>query len=57
MLGNECCDYSDSQNDGANLFPGGGHGNPLWYSYLEVPHGQRGLAGHNPRGRKELDMT
>ena len=25
--------------------PGGGHGNPLQYSYLENPHGQRTLAG------------
>ena len=23
--------------------PGGGHGNPLQYSYLENPHGQRSL--------------
>ena len=25
--------------------PGGGHGNPLQYSCLETPHGQRSLAG------------
>ena len=25
--------------------PGGGHGNPLQYSCLENPHGQRSLAG------------
>ena len=25
--------------------PGGGHGNPLQYSCLENPHGQRNLAG------------
>ena len=31
--------------------PGGGHGNPLQYSCLENPHGQRSLAG--PCGRKE----
>ena len=28
----------------------GGHGNPLQYSDLENPHGQRSLAGHNPWG-------
>ena len=28
--------------------PGGGHGNPLQYSCLENPHGQRSLAGYNP---------
>ena len=30
---------------------GGGHGNPLQYSCLENPHGQRSLAGSNPWGR------
>ena len=28
--------------------PGGGHGNPLQYSCLENPHGQRSLAGCGP---------
>ena len=37
--------------------PGGGDGNPLQYSWLENPHGQRSLAGYNPWGHKELDMT
>ena len=37
--------------------PGGGHGNPLQYSCLENPHGQRSLAGCSPRGCKELDTT
>ena len=27
--------------------PGGGHGNPLKYSCLENPHGQRSLAGYS----------
>ena len=35
--------------------PGGGHGNPLQYSCLEHPHGQRSLAGYSPWGRKESD--
>ena len=26
---------------GSGRSPGGGHGNPLWYSCLEKPHGQR----------------
>ena len=30
--------------------PGGGHGNPLQYSYLENPHGQRSLVGYSPWG-------
>ena len=37
--------------------PGGGHDNPLQYSCLENPHGQRSLAGYSPQGRKELDTT
>ena len=37
--------------------PGGGHGNPLQYSCLENPHGQRSLASYSPRGHKESDMT
>ena len=36
---------------------GGGHGNPLQYSCLENPDGQRSLAGYSPRGHKESDMT
>ena len=30
---------------------------PLQYSCLENPHGQRTLAGYSPWGHKELDMT
>ena len=36
---------------------GGGHGNPLQYSYLENLHWQRSLAGYSPWGCKESDMT
>ena len=38
-------------------FPGGGHGNPPQYSFLENPHEQRSLVGCGPWGRKELDTT
>ena len=31
---------------GLGRSPGGGHGNPLHYSCLENPHGQRSLVGH-----------
>ena len=37
--------------------PRGGHGNPLQYSCLENPHGQRSLEGYSPGGCKESDMT
>ena len=33
--------------------PGGGHGNPLQYSCLENPHGQRSLVGYSPWGHKQ----
>ena len=42
---------------GLEGYPGGEHGNPLQYSCLEDPHGQRSLAGCSLWGRKEPDMT
>jgi len=36
---------------------GGSHGNPLQYSCLENPHGQRFLVGYSPWGHKELATT
>ena len=42
---------------GSGRSPGGGQGNPLQYSLLENPHGQRSLVIYSPWGRKELDMT
>ena len=45
------------QSLGREDSPGGGHGNPLQYSCLENPCGQRSQAGYSPRGRKELDTT
>ena len=38
---------------GLGRFPGGGNGNPLQYSCLENPHGQRSLVGCSPWGHKE----
>ena len=42
---------------GLGASPGGGHVNPLQYSCLENPHGQRSLAGYNPWGHNKSDMT
>ena len=42
---------------GLRRSPGGGHGNPLQYSCLENPHGQRNLVCYSPWGGKELNMT
>ena len=42
---------------GFGISPGGGHGNPLQYSCLEDPHGQKSLLGYSPWGRKESVVT
>ena len=42
---------------GLGRSPGGGHGNPLQYSCLGNPYGQRRLGGYSPWGPKESDMT
>ena len=42
---------------GLGRSPGGRHGNPLQYSWLENLHGQMTLPGYSPWGHKELDMT
>ena len=42
---------------GSGRSPGGRHGNPLQYSCLENPHGQRSLVSYSPWGRNELDTT
>ena len=40
---------------GLGRYPGRGHDNPLQYSCLENPHGQRSLVGYSPWDHKELD--
>ena len=42
---------------GSGRSSGRGHDNPLQYSCLENPHGQRSLTGYSPWGRKESDIT
>ena len=42
---------------GSGRSPGGGNGNPLQYSGLKNPHGQRSLVGYRPWDHKELDTT
>ena len=54
----QCQDVGDvGLIPGSGRSPGGGNGNPLQYSSLENPHGQRSLAGYSPRGRKEANTT
>ena len=45
------------QSLGLGRSPGGGHGNPLQYSCLENPHGQKSLVGYSPWDHKELDTS
>ena len=42
---------------GSGRSPGGRQGNPLQYSCLGNPHGQRGLVGYDPWGCKESDTA
>ena len=39
---------------GSGISPGKGNGNPLQYSCLENPHGQRSLACYSPQGHKRV---
>ena len=52
-----CTTGDPSLIPGLGSSPGGRHGNPLQYSCLEIPHGQRSLTGYSPWGLKELDIT
>ena len=40
---------------GSGRSPGGGHGNPLQYSWPGASHGERSPAGYSPWGQKESD--
>ena len=52
------CDVRDlGLNPGLGRSSGGGHGNPLQYSFLENPHGQRSLVGYSLRDRRKSDTT
>ena len=42
---------------GLGRSPGGGHGNPLWYSCLENLHRQKSLMDYSPWGHTESDTT
>ena len=59
--GSDCKESACNERDldlihGLGGSPGGGHGNPLQYSCLENPQGQRSLVGYCPWGCKESDM-
>ena len=52
------CNLGDPTSiPGSRRSPGERHGNPLQYTSLENPYGQRSLAGYSPWNHKEFDMT
>ena len=52
------CNIGDAGSiPGVGRSPRGGNGNPIQYSCLGKPHGQRSLAGYSPWGHKKLDTT
>ena len=52
------CNMEDlDSSPGLQSSPGGGLGNPLYYSFLKNPHGQKNLVGYSLWGHKESDMT
>ena len=52
------CNEGDlGSTPGLGRSPGGRHDNPLKYSCLENPHGQKSLEGYSPWGCKESDTT
>ena len=54
----ECRSHKDvGFNPGLGRSPGGRHGDPLQYSCLDNPHGQRSPATYSPWGYKESDKT
>ena len=61
MVKNQPANAGDSGDAGLipemGRSPGGGNGNPLQYSCLENPHGQRSLVGCSHWGHKESDTT
>ena len=61
MVKNSPANAEDIRNAGSDprlgRSPGEANGNPLQYSCLENPHGQRSLVGLSPWGGKESDLT
>ena len=61
VVKNPPADAGDTRDAGSvsglGRSPGVGNGNPLQYSCLENPHGQRSLVGYSPLGLKESDTT
>ena len=58
MVKNPPANAGDIRDEGSipglGRSPGGGNVNPLQYSYLESPHGQRSLVGYSPKSWTQL---
>ena len=52
----ESCNGRPGFSPWVGKIPGGVNGNPLQYSFLENPHGQRSLAGNSVWSGKESDI-
>ena len=61
MIKNSSANAGDIRDAGSipgwGRSPGEGNGNPLQYSCLENPHGQRSLVGYSTEGHKESDTA
>ena len=55
LVGKESACNAGDQGSWIGKIPWRRNGNPLQYSCLEKPHGQRSLAGCSPQGRRESD--
>ena len=52
------CNAGDlGSSPGLARSPGGGHGNPLHYSCVENPHGQRSLVGYSLWGSQRVRLN
>ena len=56
LFGPGAVSYGSDAIGGVMVFRGG-HGNPIQYSCLENPHGQKSLEGHSSLRCKELDTV
>ena len=58
MVKKSTCNVGDlASSPGLGRSPEGRPGNPLQYSCLKNPHGQKSLMSYSPWGCKESDMT
>ena len=57
VMGNQPANAGDMKDMFDPWIPGGGHGDPLQYSCLENPHGQKSLMGYKSMGSQRVGTT